>query len=413
MSFFSALLSTNNEDRDEEENPTPPPPPEASNPTNEDRPNTRSRTATRNLQLHIPYVPGPNSIAARGRRASRSPQPAQPEQFFPANTTDTMATSDQLTAIREQLRNELRDEVRNELRSETAAAAAAIPDAIRKKPEIPQFDKAHIEIWIKRTENAFIRANISAVNEKFAFLETKFPVGFDPRIDEYLYGDANDTNWSAFLAYLRKEYGTTRQQRASIFIDGFKRDGRRPSQYAAALDDKTKDVTLDDIKKEMLLREMPTDVRRMLQERIDGSSFKEAAKIADNYFDAEGRPKHCSQTPNVSQVSKAVNKMSIHEPIFTSDDEEPDTNAVGFRKKHAEKRPTNRSQQSYKPATPQQSQNSQGPQNQKKDDRSKPTPKTNHLCHFHKLYGDTARTCKMGCPRFPKIPSNYQAGRQT
>merc|ERR1711951_45899 len=115
-----------------------------------------------------------------------------------------MATQEQLDAIREQLRREVRAEFRNE----TAAAAAAIPDAIRKKPEIPPFDKAHVEIWVKRTENAFIRANITAINEKFAFLETKFPVGFDPKIDEFLYGEATDDAWVSFLAYLRKEFGT-------------------------------------------------------------------------------------------------------------------------------------------------------------------------------------------------------------
>ena len=210
-----------------------------------------------------PTAPGSFNFPPPPKKSARE---LEEEQFRDARTFN-MATPEQLAAIREQLRDELRTEVRNEIRNETAVAAASVPDAIRKKPEIPPFDKAHVEIWIKRTENAFIRANISAVKEKFAFLETKFPVGFDPRIDEYLYGDATDAQWSSFIAYLRKDYGTTIQQRAAIFIDGLKRDGRRPSQFAASLDEKTKDVTIDDIKKEILLREMPTDVRRMLQER--------------------------------------------------------------------------------------------------------------------------------------------------
>ena len=383
------------------------------------------RAASREKSKHLQILAN-----RRERIRSRSPSPAPPrhddpplpkrsageveeEQFRDALSYNppVMATPEQLAVLREQLRNELRVEVRNEFRHEAAAAAASIPDSIRKKPEIPPFDKAHVDIWVKRTENAFIRANIRAVNEKFAFLETKFPVGFNPTIDEYLYGDATDATWAAFIAYLKKEYGTTKQQRASIFIDGFKRDGRRPTQYAAALDDKTKDVTIDEIKKEMLLREMPTDVRRMLQERIETCSFKEAAKIADNYFDADGRPKHGTQNATVNQVSRTLSKTSILDSNHSTDDEEPDTNAVGYRKKRFKKRPAGRSQQSRSFATPPQPQNTPNPQPRSGDNRNFP-PKQNNLCRYHELHGDSARTCKMGCPRFPKMTSNGKAGRQ-
>ena len=342
----------------------------------------------------------------------RSAEEVEEEQFRDALSYDqtAMVTPEQLAILREQLRNELRMEVRNELRHETAAAAAAIPDSIRKKPEIPPFDKAHVDIWVKRTENAFIRANIRAVNEKFAFLETKFPVGFNPTIDEYLYGNATDDTWTSFITYLKKEYGTTKQQRASIFIDGFRRDGRRPTQFAAALDEKTKDVTIDEIKKEMLLREMPMDVRRMLQERIEGCSFKEAAEIADNYFDAEGRPKHISQNPTVNQISRSTSKACIPDPTSTTDDEEPDTNAVSIRKKHFKKRSNGRGQPD--PTASQQTRPAPTPQPVNRDSRTSATPKQNKLCKYHELWGDAARTCKQGCPRFPKMPSNGKAGRQ-
>ena len=69
----------------------------------------------------------------------------EPEQFIDAR--NNMATPEQLAAIRDELRNEIRAEFRNE----TAAAAAQIPDAIRRKPDIPSFDKHHVEIWLKRT----------------------------------------------------------------------------------------------------------------------------------------------------------------------------------------------------------------------------------------------------------------------
>ena len=81
--------------------------------------------------------------------------------------------------------------------------------------------------------------HITEVNDKFAWLETKFPVGSDPKVDEFLYGPATALEWTQFLAYLRKEHGRTKQQKAAVFLDGLKRDGRRPSQYVATLDEKT------------------------------------------------------------------------------------------------------------------------------------------------------------------------------
>ena len=383
-----------------------------------------ARDQRRNLQ--VPQININHGLGRGDLIRSRSPSPAAPApppgvfnfptEALPGQFNDTMsATEEQLEALREQIRNEVRAEVRNE----TAAAAAAIPDAIRRKPEIPPFDKSHVEIWIKRTENAFIRANITATNEKFAFLETKFPVGYDPQIDEFLYGDATPAAWASFLAYLRKEFGPTKQQRAAIFLDGFKREGRKPSQYAAALLDKTKGVEIDDILKEMLVREMPTDVRRMLQERIETTSFKDAAKIADSYFDAEGRPRHTqSSSGAVNEVTDAFDNVAIN------DDE---VNAVGRKFQQRQPGPSSgrfRNQQRRKaePSAATSAPNSRSGTPAGAQDRGKPPqggrreykgpPTLQKLCKYHIQFGDGARTCERGCDKFASVPSNGKAGRQ-
>ena len=380
-----------------------------------------AREERRNLQ--VPPIVVNHGLGRGDLIRSRSPSPAAPasapEHFnFPpapvaGQFNNAMATEEQLQALRDQIRNEVRAEIRNE----TAVAAAGIPDAIRRKPEIPPFDKTHVEIWIKRTENAFIRANITAVNEKFAFLETKFNVGFDPRIDEFLYGDATPAAWTSFLAYLRKEFGPTKQQRAAIFLDGFKREGRKPSQYAAALIDKTKDVEIDDIMKEMLLREMPTDVRRMLQERIETTSFRDAAKIADSYFDSEGRPRHTqSSSGSVNEVADAFENVAI------ADDE--DVNAVGrrfpqrnghqnrFRNQQRRKfeTPAAASAPNPRSGTPSSAPDRGKPPSGRRENKGAPT--VQKLCKYHIQFGDGARTCERGCDKFASVSSNGKAGRQ-
>ena len=329
----------------------------------------------------------PSPAPAAQQNFNFPPQQAVPDedQFVDAVN---MATPEQLNEIREQLR----DEVRREIRNGTTAAAAAIPDAIKRKPEIPAFNKDHIEIWIKRTEHAYTRAGITAVNDKFAWLETKFPVGTDPKVDEFLYGDATEDNWTAFLAYLRKEHGTTKQQRAAIFLDGFKRDGRRPSQYAAALVDKTKDVNIDDIRKEMLLREMPVDIRRMLQERIEDCTFDEAAKAADAYFDKEGRPRHNAQT-SVNEITKPEFSMP-----FSDDDT---VNAVRrFPNSRAFGQNQNRN-------FPPKGGNASGiPANSANQNKN--------LCFFHKKFGERAKKCEVTCKFYDekRFAGNASAGRK-
>ena len=332
----------------------------------------------------------PSPAPAAQQNFNFPPQQAAPEedQFVDAVN---MATPEQLDEIREQLR----DEVRREIRIETTAAAAAIPDAIKRKPEIPAFNKDHIEIWIKRTEHAYTRAGITAVNDKFAWLETKFPVGTDPKVDEFLYGDATDDNWAAFLAYLRKEHGTTKQQRAAVFLDGFKRDGRRPSQYAAALVDKTKDVDIDDIRKEMLLREMPVDIRRMLQERIEDYTFEEATKAADAYFDKEGRPRHANTQTSVNEVAN---------PEFSAPFSDDDAvNAV--RRFPNSRAPGHNQNRNF----PRKGGNATGNQ-------SKPPNTTNQgeLCFFHKKFGERAKKCEVTCKFYDekRFAGNATAGRK-
>ena len=310
-----------------------------------------------------------------------------------------MATQEQLDAIRDSLRNEIRAEMRNE----TAAAAAQVPDAIKRKPEIPAFDKKNVDHWIRRTENAFIRALCNTPREKFAFLETKFPVDFNPRINEFLWGDPTDAKWTEFLNYLRLEYGTTKQQRAAIILDGFKRESKRPSQYVALLNEKTKDIDLEDVKKEMLIRELPTDVQRMLQERIESLSLVDAAKFADAYFDQDGKPRQSCKTSQINAVQTPCNESAA-----TQHEDTDDINAINRRFQRNGAQGNQRGGRSH-PQKPQPTTNRSGPP------RAKPIPANDpSLCYYHNLYGDKAKKCDVGCSKFDekRFAGNAKAGQR-
>ena len=357
---------------------------------------------------------------------SRSPSPSTPgtftfpppppkksnseveeEQFLDALSfnQNAMATPEQLQAIRDELRNE----IRAEFRSEAAAAAAQVPDAIKRKPEIPPFDRKHIDNWIRRTENAFIRALCNTPREKFAFLETKFPVDFDPRINEYLWGAATQEKWNEFLAYLRSEYGITKQQQAAVILDGLKREGKKPSQYAALLDERTKSITLDDVKKEMLIREMPPDIQRMLQERINTLSFKDAAKVADAYFDQDGKPRQANKPTTVNVVQE-----STSEPASPNPDDLDDIHAINRR--FSNTRSTGHSNQRGSRNWPPRSGQPRTSGN-RQTTQPKPTPKNYDpkLCWWHNEFGNRSTRCESSCSRYDerKFSGNGRAGKLT
>ena len=352
-----------------------------------------------------PTTPGSFQFPPNPPPPKQSAEEVEDSQFLDALNAPTMATPEQLAVIREELRNELRSEIRAELRYEAAAAGAAIPDAIKRKPEIPAFDKNHIDHWIRRTENAFVRALITSPREKFAFLEPKFPVDLNPRINDFLWGSPTQARWDEFVAYLRQEYGPTKQQRASIFIDGFKRDGRRPSQYAALLNDKTKNVTIEDIKKEMLVREMPTDVQRMLQERIERLSFEDAAKIADSYFDQEGNPRHISKTAPINAIHDEANSYT------EENDGTNDVNAVGRNFPNRRNGAPNYNPTRGNRSRPQKGWHARTAKDSPNTTASPRNP-THGLCFYHDKHGDSAERCVIGCPRYDekRFRGNGRAG---
>ena len=134
-----------------------------------------------------------------------------------------------------------------------ALAQATAGQPRPKKPELPDFDKKNVDIWIHRVQAAYERVGIVSARDKFAHLESKFDVGLNPKINEFLYGQATATNWDAFLAYLREEYGQTRRQEAALMLQPLQRNGMRPSQLLASLKEKTQKVTVDDIRKEKII----------------------------------------------------------------------------------------------------------------------------------------------------------------
>ena len=222
-----------------------------------------------------------------------------------------------------------------------------------RKPELPAFDKANIEIWIRRVESAYARVKVTDPKLKFAHLESKFDVNADPIVNEYLFNaDANAETWTSFLEYLRKRYGRTTKQEALSVINGTPREGRTPSQLVAIMKEKAGKVTLDDVLKEQLLKELPPDIHRQIVDRVDGLTFEQTGELADKWFDRDGkpllsatpstvhsvdahpnppRPSTSSSATSAAAAAQDRDDFSNFTPLFENPDTDPDINAIRFR----------------------------------------------------------------------------------
>ena len=299
-----------------------------------------------------------------------------------------------------------------------------------RKPELPDFDSRNIEVWIKRMTAAYERAGIVLAKDKFAFLETKFKVGANPKIDEFLYGSATDASWTEFIAYLKLEYGRTVRQEAQFLRAQHSRDGRRPTQMLAHILDKIKRVSIDDVVKDIVVSSLPTDVQRMLADKVADMTAEQAAVMADSYFDQEGKPLHSSSNVSISHIAPTLPQSAQTEDAS----DETDVNAVqrrgGFRPRGGAgfnnrfSRPPNNApagqpnRMGYKnrhEGAVSQHPSTSSSTSFKANASAAASDKKPRLCRNHDKFGNEAYSCHPSCSRWPemqRIPGNGQAGNR-
>ena len=396
---------------------------QSNQPDDESVPNTRST----GRPLHPPLgVPTP-----RGRGRTPSPRPSDQQQFFPPNPQSPRPPSLQVEPasspsnfedinsqdFEEEFTQEVEQSAASSMESEidrlqrvaeaAIAAATAATTALAaaqskiKKPDLPAFDKKNVDLWIQRVEAAYTRSSITLPKDKFAFLESKFPVDFNTVINSYLFGEATAEKWTEFLTYLKNEYGRTTRQQTNILLSSHSRSGLRPTQFLVNLQEKTKKVKIDDIHKEILLKSLPADVQHALLDKVDTMSSKEVATAADKYFDSEGRPISTS-TASVSAIQQ---EQQEEEPHFSQpfSDDEPDVSAVSGRKFSKDNK-FGGGFNSFK-NKPRFSNTSSTSFNNQRSGSSgassfKSNIKPNGLCWAHDKFKDQANNCYQGCRKF-------------
>ena len=312
--------------------------------------------------------------------------------------------------------------------------------ASTKKPELPPFDPKNLEPWIRRTENAFVRANINEPKQKFAYLEGIISVDLHPTVNAYFAGEATQQNYDDFLAFLRERYGRSKEQRVQSSIVGVRRNGRMPLDLAAVILEQTEGVTIDDIRKAHLLAELPQQVRSNISNRQDELDFMGLAKAANEYFDRDGGLKATNNINSINAVDTTPCPEGASNPSATSnlsDNSTPftapfdDHNGINSVNRRAPSGNNSRSKGSYSSSRNSNSnynnnnnndnrsrshaQQGQGSANRttSRPNRSSSRPRNENPAHcwYHNHYGDKATNCQQPCSYAPNNSSRSGNGR--
>ena len=292
-----------------------------------------------------------------------------------------------------------------------------VSTAPKKKPDLPQFDSKNILVWIRRVEAAYARVSIVEPKDKFSWLESVFPVKQDPQIDAYMYGTNTVQEWNDFIEYLKFRYGPTVRQKAQKLMTEVPRHDMTPTQYLLQLTEDSKDVTVDQIRREHLIKTIPPRIREIMGKQVENMTATDVAKMADAYFDRQGRPLEKNATP-VNQVASAPplppsTASSSSSSSFTqafSEDEETNVNFVrngannrGFDRNRSRGR-SGRSNSRPPPHGFFKSSSANQSQGQSKPEFPKGT------CNWHRRFGEKSLKCATDCPRYKAFVASQSQG---
>ena len=271
----------------------------------------------------------------------------------------------------------------------------------KKKPDLPPFDRKNIHVWIRRLLAAYDRVGVTEPRDKFAWLESIFQVKMDPKIDAFLYGTNSEQEWEDFLIYLKEEYGPSRRQQTVKLMGEIPRQDLKPSQYLLQLKEDTKDVEIDDIRKEHLLKSIPPRIREIMGKGVEEMTADEVAKVADDYFDKQGRPLEKS----LSSINQIDSTASSQFTSAFSDEDETDINFVRRNQQRGNGRQRSRSRPRF---NNQQSNSSRSSSSNSSSSKTTADQANDNVCYFHRKFKEKSTRCMPTCPKYASFKAQQK-----
>ena len=304
----------------------------------------------------------------------------------------------------------------------THPRASTSSSAPKKKPELPPFDSKNVIVWIRRVEAAYNRVGVIEAKDKFAWMESIFQVKLDPQIDAYLYSSSNSAQeWEDFLNYLRLQYGPTIRQKAQKLMSECPRHDLRPSQFLLQLKEDVKDVEVDHVLREHVLKSLPPRIREYMGKEVESMTAEQVATTADKYFDRQGRPTEKSLSTTVNHVTSAPTSSSTPPPAASSSssssshftqafsDEETEVNFVRDNRSGGNNRGRNNNNQGQRSRSRPRGFRFSNPSSTGGSfNSSSSSSHPQGTCRWHKKFGEKSFKCEANCPQFKAHQAKLQ-----
>ena len=189
--------------------------------------------------------------------------------------------------------------------------------------------------------------------------------------------------------------------------------------------EKAGSVTVDDILKEQLLKQLPPDILKQLVDRVDKLTFEETAKLADSWFDRDGKPliqtpttaiNHIADAPAPSTHSSTLQASASAAatpttPYALQEGEDTDVNAIRFRQGQRQHFNVNnrggaRGRGRGNSNSGSRSNNNTNSYGNSASYSAPPAANKKKVCDFHVRYGEEARRCEKWCILWDKHQSS-------
>ena len=290
-----------------------------------------------------------------------------------------------------------------------ASVAHTLPP---RTPKLSSFDAANVALWLGSAATEFEICRVTDPATKRAHILAAIPTEHKLLFQEFLLNpDATEDGYLSLINHIRLLFEEKPRQRAARILRPHNLNERTPSQFLAALKAEMANMTLDMIAKEILAGVLPPHIRAIVT--TDTNAPADMAAAADCFFTSSGE---LIEQNTVRPICTANAAPPPQQPAWDDEPEEehapptptptfPATPPPAYANVAAAYRGPQRSRARPPPRTSRhQPQNNQR-QNHSHDHTAAPSNSPN-LCFYHRRFGDEARNCREGCPRW----GNARAG---
>ena len=284
-------------------------------------------------------------------------------------------------------------------------------------PKLPSFDTANVALWIGSAEAEFEICHVVDPGTKRAHILATIPAEHRLLFQDFLLTpDTSQDGYASLINHIRNLFQEKPRQRAARILRPHNLNGHTPSQFLAALKNQMSGITMEMIAKEILAGVLPPNIRAIVT--TDTNSPADMATAADAFFSSAGELLEQSVSRPVYTAAFTPATPSTNEATWEEEQEpeahlEPTPSFPTPTTSFANVCAAYRGPQRGRPRPSPRNHHTQPQQNQRQQTNGNGTANTSNntspgLCFYHRRFGDDARNCRDGCPRW----GNARAGGQ-